>query len=307
MEKGLHMFIRQSSYLKPALLFIMILVFVGCSATKLYKKGDHKKSKIVGAVIQDQETSVEIREEVDGNGNVIMKGFNHPYYFAEEGLSNILSSIYYKEKGMLRGSGRRKLFRSEELQKIVPAIINAFSMATDSQDILVFSTSHKVLLSDRQSYFSMFIVENELNIAFSTINSKKSLNERKSYRLGNKSKLKDPLTVKKGTIGMLSYWSLVPMGGQRLRKGYDTWLIVDMTNDLYGLASADDTDSGLTPASGSMKGIQQRVAADSNFANEKKKYQNVREKLRELKSLKDDGLISEEDYDEKKQELLNQF
>ncbi len=302
------MFTRQSSHLQLTLLILMVLVFTGCSATKIYKKGDSRKSNIVGAVIQDHDTSVEIREEVDGDGNAIQKGFNHPYYFTEEGLANILSSVYYKERGMIKGSGRRKLFRGEELQKIVPPIINAFSMSTDSQDILVYSTSQKVLLSDRQSYFSLFIIENDLNIVFSTINSKKSINDRKSYRLADKNKFKDPLTVKKGKKGMLSHWSLVPMGGQRLEPGHENWLIVDLTNDMYGLASTSDVaDTDPIHTGSSLKAIQNRVVTDRGFVEEKKKYHDVREKLKELKVLKDDGLISEEDYEVKKKELLREF
>lgn len=301
------MSIKPSSYLKLMFLLLMISIITGCSATKLYKKSGHKKSNIVGATIQDQETSVEIREEVDENGDVIKKGFNHPYYFTEEGLANILSSVYYKERGWTKSGGRRKLFRREELQKIVPAIINAFSMVTVSQDILVYSTSQKVLLSDKQSYFSMFITEDELNIVFSTINSRKSVNDRRSYRLGDKDKLKDPLTVKKGTKGLLSYWSLVPLGGQRLKSGRENWLIIDLTSDLYGIAGTADIDNGPIRAGTSMKAIRNRVLTDSTFVEEKKKYQEVRGKLKELKDLRDDGLISEEDYEDKKKELLNKF
>ncbi len=44
-----------------------------------------------------------------------------------------------------------------------------------------------------------------------------------------------------------------------------------------------------------------------DFIEEKRRYQDVRGKLKELKDLKDDGLISEEDYEVKKKELLNNF
>ena len=44
-----------------------------------------------------------------------------------------------------------------------------------------------------------------------------------------------------------------------------------------------------------------------NFIEEKKKYQDVREKLKELRDLRDEELISEKDYEVKKKELLNKF
>ncbi|MBS1259631.1 MAG: hypothetical protein MAG551_02705 [Candidatus Scalindua arabica] len=293
-----------------ALRFLSVLLLItlafGCSLS--LPKKIHKKSSIVGATINDQNVSVEIREELDEQGNVIKKSFNHPYYFTGSGLANILSSIYYKQKSLFKGStGRKKLFRQEELQTIIPPIISAFSMATDSQDILVFSTSDKVLLSDRQSYFSMFISDNNLNIVFSTIQSKKNLTDGRAFRKSNKDKFKDPFDVKRS-----SRWSLVPMGGQRFEPGRQNWLIIDLSSNLFGVAStdnanmSDNTDDTSIPSDRS-RTIERKIRTSKSFIEEKKNYQGVREKLRELKALNDEGLISEKDYELKKKELLNKF
>ena len=275
----------------------MFFLTIGCFFDKTYKK-----SSIVGATINDHEATVEIREEHDENGNVIKKNHNHPYYFTESGLANILSSVYYTERGWLHSEGRRQLFRQEELQKIMPPIINAFSMTNESQDILVYSTSHKVLLSDKQCYFSMFVMESELYIVFSTIENKKSYSDGKS-KLKNKSKLKEPLDVKKS-----SFWKLLPMGGQRLAKGHENRLIIDLNSNLFGVAGTTDTeDSNSVDFGSSASAVKNRIITDSGFIEEKNKYQNVREKLKELKDLKENSLISEEDYEKKKNELLRNF
>ena len=291
--------------LKFVSLFLLITLTFGCSLS--LPKKSHKKSSIVGATINDQNASVEIREELDEQGNVIEKNFNHPYYFTGSGLANILSSIYYKQKSLIKGSGRRKLFRQEELQTIIPPIISAFSMATDSQDILVFSTSDKILLSDRQSYFSMFITDSDLNIVFSTIQSKKNLTDGRAFRKSNKDKFKDPFDVKRS-----SRWSLVPMGGQRLASGRQNWLIIDLSSNLFGVASTDnanisDNINDISIPSDRSRAIERKIRTDKNFIEEKKNYQDVREKLKELKVLSDEGLISEKDYELKKKELLNKF
>ncbi len=300
-----YFFMKYYTFLKFVSLLLLITLIFGCSLS--LPKKIHKKSSIVGATINDQNTSVEIREELDEQGNVIKKNFNHPYYFTGSGLANILSSIYYKQKSLIKGSARRKLFRQEELQTIIPPIISAFSMATDSQDILVFSTSDKILLADRQSYFSMFITDSDLNIVFSTIQSKKNITDGRSFRKSNKDKFKDPFDVKRS-----SRWSLVPMGGQRLARGRQNWLIIDLSSNLFGVASTDnanisDNINDISIPSDRSRAIERKIRTDKNFIEEKKKYQGVREKLRELKVLSDEGLISEKDYELKKKELLNKF
>ena len=295
--------------LKFVSLLLLITLTFGCSLSlPKINKNIQKKSIIVGATIDDQNTSVEIREELDEQGNVIKKDLNHPYYFTGSGLANILSSIYYKQKSLIKGStGKKKLFRPEELQIIIPPIISAFSMATDSQDILVFSTTDKVLLADSQSYFSMFITGNDLNVVFSTILSKKNINDGRAFRKSNKAKFKDPLDVKGS-----SRWSLVPMGGQRFAPGRQNWLIIDLSSNLYGVASTDnanisDNIDNISIPSDRSRTIERKIRTDKSFIEEKKNYQDVREKLKELKVLSDEGLISEKDYELKKKELLNKF
>ena len=295
--------------LKFVSLLLLITLTFGCSLSlPKINKNIQKKRIIVGATIDDQNTSVEIREELDGQGNVIKKDLNHPYYFTGSGLANILSSIYYKQKSLIKGSaGKKKLFRQEELQIIIPPIISAFSMATDSQDILVFSTSDKVLLSDSQSFFSMFITGNDLNVVFSTILSKKNISDGRAFRKSNKAKFKDPLDVKRS-----SRWSLVPTAGQRFAPGRQNWLIIDLSSNLYGVASTDnanmsDNINDISIPSDRSRTIERKIRTDKSFIEEKKNYQDVREKLKELKVLSDEGLISEKDYELKKKELLNKF
>ncbi len=207
---------------------------------------------------------------------------------------------------MLGTKGRKQLYKKEELQNIIPPIISAFSMANDSQDILVFSTSDKVLLADAQSYFSMFVSNNELNIVFSDILNKKSISDGRAFRKSNKSKFKDPFDVKRS-----GRWNLIPMEGQRFAPGHRNWLIIDLSSSLYGVAGSgnhsDNVNDNPLQVSGRERSIEGKVRTSNSFIEEKQKYQDVRDKLKELKVLSEEGLISEEDYELKKKELLNEF
>jgi len=295
---------KQYNLLKYISMLLMLCLVFGCNT---FSKKIHKKSSVVGATVDDNNASVEIREELDEEGNVIKKNYNHPYYFTAGGLANILSSIYYKQKSFVLGSkGKKQLYKQEELQNIIPPIISAFSMANDSQDILVFSTSDKVLLADAQSYFCIFVSNNELNIVFSDILNKKSISDGRAFRKSNKQKFKDPFEVKRN-----SSWELIPMEGQRFAPGHRNWLIMDLSSNLYGTAaSSSDSDNTIDNDSKSdtrAKAIERKVKTNENFIEEKKKYQDVRDKLKELKELNEEDLISDEDYEMKKKELLNEF
>jgi hypothetical protein len=145
------------------------------------------------------------------------------------------------------------VFWEEELQNIIPPIINAFSKANDSQDILVFSRPYSKNLGHARSYFSMFMTNNELNIVFSAIKSKKSwLTDGRAiqmdtyWRNSNKRIFKDPLEVKGS-----SRWSLVPMEGQRLAEGHQNWIIIDFTyygdSNLFGRAGSDNIGDNTSP------------------------------------------------------------
>jgi hypothetical protein len=144
------------------------------------------------------------------------------------------------------------VFWDEELQNIIPPIISAFSKANDSQDILVFSSPHHNFLGHTRNYFSMFITDNELNIVFSTIKSKKSwLTDGRAiqmdtyFRDNNKRIFKDPLDVKRGYR-----WRLVPMEGQRLESEHQNWLIIDFKyygdSKLFGTAGSDNVSDNIS-------------------------------------------------------------
>jgi len=245
----------------------------------------HRNSNIVGVAADDREASVEIREKLDEKGDVIKRSFNHPYYFTEAGLADLLSSVYYKGGENITDKEEKMVFRKDELQNIIPPIISAFSMANDSQDILVFSSPHHDILGHTRNYFSMFMANNELNIVFSTIKSKKSwLTDGRAIQMNtyardsNRYIFKDPLNVKRS-----SRWSLVPMEGQRLASGRQNWLIIDFTyyghSNLFGRAGSDNVSDNISnnsiEAGSSVRVIERKVRTNENVIEEKKKKQTL--------------------------------
>ncbi len=255
----------------------------------------HRNSNIVGVAADDREAFVGIREKLDEKGDVIKRSFNHPYYFTEAGLADLLSSVYYKGGENITDKEEKMVFRKDELQNIIPPIISAFSMANDSQDILVFSSPHHDILGHTRNYFSMFMANNELNIVFSTIKSKKSwLTDGRAIQMdtyardSNRYIFKDPLNVKRS-----SRWSLVPMEGQRLASGCQNWLIIDFTyyghSNLFGRAGSDNVSDNISnnsiEAGSSVRVIERKVRTNENVIEEKKKSRLFRNELAVLRIL----------------------
>jgi hypothetical protein len=246
-----------------------------------HSKETHRKSNIVGVTVDDQDASVEIREKLDEEGNVIKRSFNHPYYFTEAGLADLLSSVYYKGGELITDKREKKVFRKDELQNIIPPIISAFSMANDSQDILVFSSPHHDTYAHTRNYFSMFMTDNELNIVFSAIKIKKSwLTDGRSiqmntyWRDSNKHIFEDPLDVKRSPR-----WNLVPIEGQRLASGRQNWLIIDFSyyghSNLFGRAGGDNVSDNSIEAGSSVSAIERKVRTNENVIEEKKKKEQT--------------------------------
>jgi hypothetical protein len=73
------------------------------------------------------------------------------------------------------------------------------------------------------------------------------------------------------------------------------------------MADSDNVSENLIEAGSSVRTIERKVSTNENALEEKKKNQSVRDKLKKLKVLKDEGLISEEDYNKRKKEHLGEF
>jgi hypothetical protein len=101
------------------------------------------------------------------------------------------------------------------------------------------------------------------------------------------------------------------MEGQRFTPGRPNWLIIDLSNNLFGMVGSDNVSDNISDnsieAGSSVRAIERKVGINENIIEEKTENQGVRDKLKKLKVLKDEGLISEEDYNKRKKEHLGKF
>lgn len=252
--------------------------------------------------------------KVKKNGRYIQ--FDHPYEMRGDVIANALSYIYFEEKGLLKKKGTLRVFQDDEIRKLVPILIQAFSVATPSQVITVSSYSERMLLTDQQNYCILFIFERSLNIAFSRIHMLQTYNDSMSEK-------KRFITTKENParINHSRFWKLVPAAGQRLEPSHENWLVVDLSNEIYQqpivqrVGTVDEKIKvGTSDLDARLKKLEEKMGSTgethatepSTPAKESHEESKMKSKLILLREMVGEGIISTEDYDYKKAKLLRE-
>lgn len=252
--------------------------------------------------------------KVKKNGRYIQ--FDHPYEMRGDVIANALSYIYFEEKGLLKKKGTLRVFQDDEIRKLVPILIQAFSVATPSQVITVSSYSERMLLTDQQNYCILFIFERSLNIAFSRIHMLQTYNDSMSEK-------KRYITTKENParINHSRFWKLVPAAGQRLEPSHENWLVVDLSNEIYQqpivqrVGTVDEKIKvGTSDLDARLKKLEEKMGSTgethapepSTPAKESHEESKMKSKLILLREMVGEGIISTEDYDYKKAKLLRE-
>ena len=242
--------------------------------------------------------------------------FNHPYEMVGNVITNALSYIYYEERGLLKKKGNLRVFQDDEIKKLVPLIVQAFSVATPTQVVVVSSYSERMLLTDQQNYCILFVSEHSLNIAFSRIHMFQTYNDSMSEKKRNTMLKENP-----AAINHSRFWKLVPSAGQRLEPDHENWLVIDLSEEMYQQPVAqrvgtvdEKIKTGTSELDTRLKRLEERLSntgvskelEPTSSAREIHSESKIKNKLIILRELVDDGVISEEDYDYKKAKMLRE-
>ena len=190
--------------------------------------------------------------------------------------------------------------------------------------------------------FGLFVSGDKLNIVFSRIQYEgivnKGRDKTKKFEDLGATAFVDPFSVTKNTS-----WKINIRSGQRLKKGHDNWLIIDLEKDAFvkkedkekKVLPSDKQEGTTTTGTGEfisespIKGVQPRtniikeqlldlkeletagLISNEDYETRKamilggsKRKKNIRDKFNELRKLKEGGFINETDYDHKKRDLL---
>lgn len=286
----------------------LLVVFSPCLSNNLVLGSPrHKKGDV----------SVELRDVSKSRGEV---AFSHPYFIAEDRLRTILTSLRFQEKGALKSKSSKRIFLDRELNELVPRIVESLSKADPHKEVFASTTSEKSLLRDQSTTFCLFMLGRELNVVFSQVRATKE--EAPSFKGWKTTQpAQDPTSITGHGL-----WELVPVGGQSLKEGHKNWLVMDVEDKAFEPVITVEEKitpssliedrlrrleerAGLPPTGKGEQGgavSEQSVPAELPKKGTSPSEKTLGQKLRELKTLLNEGLISQKDYEKKKLDLLQE-
>ena len=324
-------------------LFVVLSGAISCTSSNPFAlKG--KVQDPFDYIFSEGRTYIKL-EELKSTKGASKTLLDHPQYLRKDMLASALSSIYFKKKDIKGWSRGQNVFHESELLKLTSHITGAFTRASPSQYILINSNSKKGIKfskSEMYTIFGLFVSGDKLNIVFSRIQYEgivnKGRDKAKKFEDLGATAFVDPFSVTKSP-----FWKINIRSGQRLKKGHDNWLIIDLEKDAFvkkedkekKVLPSDKQEGTTTTGTGEfisespIKGVQPRtniikeqlldlkeletagLINNEDYETRKamilggsKREKNIRDKFNELRKLKEDGFINETDYDHKKRDLL---
>jgi len=324
------------------LLFIILSGAIGCKSLELLSyTGQGQVQGLNSNIFNEGKTYIRL-DEIKSTKGASKAILDHPKYLSKDILSSVLSSIYYKEKGVTGWRKEQNIFGESELLNLTPHMVGAFTKASPSQYILVNSSYTKgkgLFKSDVYTIFGLFISNNKLNIVFSRIQYEDIVDRGADNILGETEQeaFVDPFSITRNP-----FWKIGLRSGQRFKTGHNNWLVIDLEEG--AIVSKEDYEkkeipnekqeepgSSLTTqtVSGGQPVIVQQMSIKDQLLELKelettglitkedyelrkalilgsKKEKSIKDKFNDLRKLKEDGLISDIDYDHKKRDLLEE-
>lgn len=255
-------------------------------------------------------------KELSNRDRVMYGTFNHPYSFSEKEITETFSTLYFQGKGIIGYGKTERVFSDADLAYVLaPLLMEGFMQLGPSQYLLVYNSLTRPYLKSKHNYFCIFVANQNLYVVFGRIH------QELSYRYSDEENLikngiefENPMEVKKGPL-----WRLIPAAGQSMHPNRENVLMIPLIRHDGDSSVREDTGKVVSKQSPQKKQnnesiysghIAENTAPLNTTENSNSKQtgavqQPLKEQLRFLKSLLEEGLISGENYERKKNELLD--
>lgn len=230
-------------------------------------------------------------------------------------IKTLMGGLRYREKaGLLGNSESAPVFQESEIDRLTPVLAEALAKAGTRQRIrfISFNQEQSALLSNSRKTEGVIFAapDGRLHVAFNYINARRLPSE--SSALYSRYAEVDPLRIDSSETPLSPVAAYAEMATLATGKPAPMWVVADLEKlraaggmtipDAAGAERIPAADSRQTPLLATP--LENRAPAD---IPEDRLRQGIKSKLRYLKELLDEGLISESDYNAKKMELLRKI
>ena len=236
---------------------------------------------------------------------------NHPKAVDGDRLAGLLASLSYEEPGLLGRTTQRNVFADEELDTLVPLLVEALAEAGPAEQIRFASFSRRSgLLGQQLKTEAVAFIDSadQFNLAFTDVHTFAGPDEDyfEFLALSNH----DPLTIDRHLLRLDSdsaAWSL--------QSDRPLWTLAELSASAVAppppeLAADEPEQHPATAAAPTPTQTPSAEPADHEQTSGESAAgmeAEIRQRLEFLKALYDDGLISEAEYEEQRREALRRL
>jgi len=287
------------------LLIISSVFLSACTSTKWVRT----------PVVKQYDFNVTL-EQRQGSGTVALQKYEHPKVIDIVDLERLMGDLTFIEKGgMLSKSKQSPVFQQDEIGRLPPVLADALAKADASQHVrfISFNQGQALLFSNSQKTEGVIFVESggRLNLAFNYINSKRIPSETSAI-YSTYSEI-DPLTIKNADITLSATTPYAELHKLETGEPAPMWVVADLGKlreaTSHGSVPVVNPTTETPPAVAAKTGpvVMPVEKAAPAPAPEDILKQDIKNTLKYLKELMDEGLISADDYNAKKAALLDKI
>lgn len=255
------------------------------------------------AIQQKKEYIVALEKQKSGQTMT----YAHPVQMDVQKMKQILKGLnYLRKEGVLNLEDKGSVFQQVEIDRLARPLVSALAECTRSEYVRFASLNKKKklwLLTTWQKTEGILFKDSQskINLAFSHINS--SVPSDDPISLQAEFSGKDPMTITRSNVKLTSQSALFERYVSGSGKSFPMWMTVTVEKP-----PATKTIPRKVDVSGPKPSSEKQVMETAPKMPEKSIVQKeVKEKLRYLKELLDEGLITEADYNTKKKLLLDKL
>lgn len=244
--------------------------------------------------------------ETDANGRVVPKGFSHPASIEPAKLAAILADLTYSEHSFFKWRERGRVFDEDEVKKLAKSMAKALSTCNADQWVGFDVTSYKrdlVFKSRKLTSGWAWVKDDRLHLVLGNFNFELSNDDqpytgdpRARFSLGTFRLDPGPHNSPPGLVADDPY----------LKKDHTNWTVVALANWAPKPRPEDEEETAEpeTPPATPPAPLPAATPAERPTPPAPVEERSVEERLLELKALLDKGLITPEEYEKKRAEIL---